>query len=237
MFNFPDAPTMGQVHTESGVEYVWDGAVWNLASGGDLSLYVRKAGDTMTGHLEAISPAKLIAKGTPAVGTGMASLLGGDNARTGMIEFYSPAAQRLARLGWGTATEIEFQFENGCGGLRMKNGGIHWGTDAVAVDKFDLTEGICLYGFGSGQSQYGFVVTSNSLNYVGPAAAGHKFSCGSKSVFEVYDDTVYVNGNFTVNGVITDNLTGREVFTEMRTLREQLVALQAEVAALKAARK
>lgn len=50
-FEFPTAPAAGTIHSEFGVEYVWDGTVWNLQTGGDMTDYVLKAGDTMTGPL------------------------------------------------------------------------------------------------------------------------------------------------------------------------------------------
>ena len=52
-FDFPSNPPAGTTHTEFGVDYVWDGSVWNLAGGGALTDYVLKAGDTMTGPLVA----------------------------------------------------------------------------------------------------------------------------------------------------------------------------------------
>ena len=51
-FDFPSAPTVGDIHTEAGVEYQYEGnSVWNLVGGGTMTDYVLKAGDTMTGTL------------------------------------------------------------------------------------------------------------------------------------------------------------------------------------------
>ena len=231
-FDFPSGALVGDEYTSGNVTYVWNGFAWDLKSGGAMTDYVQKAGDVMTGNLEVIAPAKVFAKGNPPAGTGLVSLAGGDVNRTGMIEFLSPSGPRLARFGWGTATEIEFQFENGNTGIRMINGGIHWGVDSAVADKYDLSKGICLYGYGG--TPYGFSVSASSLNYLCPSAAGHKFSCGTKSCFEIYDDTVYVNCNFTVNGVITDNLGAKmPTQADIAPLLQRIEKLEAEVATLR----
>ena len=106
-FNFPDAPVVGDTHTEAGVEYVYDGnGVWNLAGGGDMQDYVLKAGDTMVdGPLVTVQPAHFRANGDPPDTCGSVRFTGGAAGRTGMIEFIKDKAAagdpelRLARFG------------------------------------------------------------------------------------------------------------------------------------------
>jgi hypothetical protein len=56
-FDFPATPTNGQIYTENGVTYRWDGTVWltgdAVATPAD---YVLKAGDTMLGVFNLIDP-------------------------------------------------------------------------------------------------------------------------------------------------------------------------------------
>jgi hypothetical protein len=68
--NFPDAPAQGQRFTDatSGNSWIWDGVGWTGDGGGggsapDLSGYVLKTGDTMSGTL-AIDAASLLVGGT-----------------------------------------------------------------------------------------------------------------------------------------------------------------------------
>ena len=80
-FAFPDAPTVGQEHSEFGVDYIWTDGVWNLKSGGSMTDYVLKAGDTMTGAL--------LTTGVKAIGNGAVGQLwlsAGDTYRTGNLE-------------------------------------------------------------------------------------------------------------------------------------------------------
>ena len=50
-FEFPTAPAAGTEHSEFGTSYVYDGTVWNIKAGGEITDYVLKAGDTMVGPL------------------------------------------------------------------------------------------------------------------------------------------------------------------------------------------
>lgn len=51
-FAFPDSPVAGQVHSEFGVDYVYDASgVWNLQSGGAMTDYLLLAGGSMTGNI------------------------------------------------------------------------------------------------------------------------------------------------------------------------------------------
>jgi hypothetical protein len=51
MFDFPNAPVVGDTYTSGSTTYVWDGIVWSLESAGTASDYVLRVGDTMTGKL------------------------------------------------------------------------------------------------------------------------------------------------------------------------------------------
>lgn len=187
-FDFPNAPTVGQEFISGGATYTWTGLVWDLGGSGTVDEKVDKAGDTMTGTLTVIAPAVVTAKGIPFETCGRVELQGGSSARTGILGFFAPKAAagdpevRLARFGWGTATELELQFENGCTGLRLLAGGIHIGNDSAVTDKFNFAKGLCLYGYG-GASQFGFTITSGTLNYIVQNAGNfHDFWCGTTRV-------------------------------------------------------
>jgi hypothetical protein len=51
MFDFPNAPIVGDVYTSGSASYTWDGISWNIATTPTAADYVLKAGDTMTGGL------------------------------------------------------------------------------------------------------------------------------------------------------------------------------------------
>ena len=101
-FEFPNAPAAGTTHTEFGVDYVWDGSVWNLASGGDLTEYVLKAGDTMTGPLRVRS----------APTNGEIALLPGDATNNGRVEWTNPDNTRKAYLGYRAPTLLELNLDS-----------------------------------------------------------------------------------------------------------------------------
>jgi hypothetical protein len=193
-FNFPDAPVAGDTHTEFGVEYVWDGAVWNLAGGGAMGDYVQKAGDTMTGGLR-VKPA----------GVGGVRMSPGDAGRAGMFEFYDAADVRMGYIGWGNNEFIRFFTEpgkkwdvQGRGFLMNEGAGIHWGTTPAQSDKFNFSEGICLYGYG-GTSQFGFTITSGTLNYIVQSDANkHDFWVGAINALSLQKTTSYINTHLTL---------------------------------------
>ena len=214
MFDFPSAPAVDDEHTEGGVTYRYaGGGMWDLKGGGELDDKVNRIGDTMTvGPLVTVQPAHFRANATDAI-HGAVRLSGGAAGRTGMVEFIKDKVAagdpdaRLARFGWGTATEIEFAFENGCTGLRMIGGGLHWGSDSAVTDKFNFSEGICLYGYG-GTSQFGFTITSGTLNYcVQNEGNKHDFWVGSKNALTIEDMEVRPL-NKMIGRTITDGLNG-----------------------------
>ena len=241
-FDFPDNPAVGDEFTGGGATYTFTAqGVWDLGSSAVSTDYVLKAGDTVTGLLTFTD-----ARGVRVVGlqtptpVGTIELMAGAAAQKGAVGLFAPDGLRHALIGWGSATEVELRCENGArwkmsGQLYMANAGIQWGNNTAVADKFDLSKGICLYGGGS-TSQFGFSITSGTLNYVVQTTQnGHKFWCGDKSVFEVYDDTVYVNADFTVNGNFTDNL-GVDVFATLKELRASIAELKAEIASLNGAK-
>jgi hypothetical protein len=202
-WDFPDSPVAGDAVTLGGVDYVYDGMVWNLAGGGAMTDYVLKAGDTMFAPL-------WIEGSDPTMG--QLRLSGGGGTQAGIVEWIAPRAAatdpivRLGYLGWGSATDLTWRFENGCtgltlgGDLRMGDGqGIHWASTSAVADKFDFSEGICLYGYG-GTSQFGFTITSGTLNYVVQNAGNdHEFWCGPRLALRIQDD--YVLTGHTTAGV------------------------------------
>jgi hypothetical protein len=142
-------------------------------------------GGVMTGHLEVNAPAKVIVKGDPPDTTGMVSLAGGAVGRTGMVEFYNDAAQRLARFGWGTPAQIEFRFENGCTGLKMDGGGMSFGTQ-VGADPTDVSKHIMLYAGTTPQNSFGIGVTGGRINYsTGDDDRKHVFLVGPDEVIDI----------------------------------------------------
>jgi hypothetical protein len=209
-FDFPDAPAVGDEFVSGGATYTWTGAVWDLGSSAVPTDYVLKSGDTMTGDLNVVAPAKVIAQGTPPDTCGFSLLEGGSSARTGIVGFFASKAAagdpdvRLARLGWGTATDIEFAFENGNTGLRMIGGGIRWGNDTAVTNPLDMTKGICLYGWGT-TSKFGFSITSGTLNLsVENAVNLIAFNVGAEQVMNVKSDGVRIpGGNLSVTGTIS----------------------------------
>ena len=71
--------------------------------------------------------------------------------------------------------------------------GIHWGSTSAVADKNDFSEGICLYGHG-GTSQFGFTITSGTLNYVVQNVGNkHDFWCGTVNALRIEDQGLTVN--------------------------------------------
>src|SRR6188472_2790059 len=68
-FDFPAAPTTGQVYTDvaTGLVYTFDGVVWAMGGGGvqATSPYVKKAGDAMLGFLSLVGPPTAALHATP----------------------------------------------------------------------------------------------------------------------------------------------------------------------------
>jgi Chaperone of endosialidase len=59
VFDFPATPVTGDEYTSGGITYVFTGTVWDIASGGSMTDYVLKAGDTMTGPLNMAAGSQL----------------------------------------------------------------------------------------------------------------------------------------------------------------------------------
>ena len=205
-FDFPAAPVNGDKYADptSGTEYVWTGEVWDLASGGDLTDYVLKEGDTMTGGLNLQT----------ADGTGKLTITGGGSTTQGaLVEFYNQDGTRKAYLGWGISTELVLSLETAAslnvkgGNIYMQDaGGIHYGSNSSVTDPLDFSKGICLYGYG-GSSKFGFTITGGTLNYVVQSAPNqHNFVVGTEGVMNVKSDGVRIpGGNLNVTGTIQAN--------------------------------
>lgn len=203
-FDFPDSPAVDDEHTEGGVTYVFrGGGVWDIAGGGALADKVNRAGDTMSGGLR-VKPD----------GVGGVRMSPGDAGRAGMFEFYDAADVRMGYIGWGNTEFIRLYTEpgkkwdvQGRGFLMNEGAGIHWGNSSAVTDKYNFSEGICLYGYG-GTSQFGFTITSGTLNYcVQNEGNKHDFWVGSKNALTIEDMEVRPL-NKMIGRTITDGLNG-----------------------------
>jgi hypothetical protein len=209
-FDFPTSPAVDDEYSSGGITYVWTGNCWDIKGSGDLSDYVLRAGDTMTGGLLAPS-VKAIGDGT----VGQLWLSPGDTTRTGNLEWRMVDGARQAYMGWGTKSNwINFKTEDSCKGLYMDGGadlfmgdnsGLHWGNTSAQTDVNNFSEGICLYGYGS-TSQFGFNITSGTLNIsVQNAANKVDVNIGGVNKLSIQGTTSYLNTNFTMTGLLTVN--------------------------------
>ena len=127
-FDFPAAPTNGTVHTEGGVDYVWDdtSGVWNLQGGGAMTDYVLKAGDAMTGALIAPS-VEIQAAGQTDSGVRLFPAAG---PNAGRIDFQTAdGAARKGYVGYGGDTDLVLHAETGVkwranGGFNVSGGNV-----------------------------------------------------------------------------------------------------------------
>jgi hypothetical protein len=187
-FDFPAAPATGDKYQDptSGTEYVWTGSTWDLSSGGDLSDYVLKEGDVMTGPLTV--------QADPAKG-GIALRLP-NGAEPGHIAWLNGDGTRKGYMGAGT-TGLDLVLDGAAslnvrsGNIYMQDaGGIHWGSNSAGSSVTDFSKGICLYGYG-GTSQFGFNITSGTLNYVVQNTGNkHDFYCGTTMAFRVSNGAI-----------------------------------------------
>ena len=219
-FDFPSAPATGDEYASGGITYVWTGNCWDIKGSGDLSDYVLRAGDTMTGGLLAPS-VKAIGDGT----VGQLWLSPGDTTRCGNLEWRMVDGARQAYMGWGTKSNwINFKTEDSCKGLYMDGGadlymgdnsGIHWGNTSAQTDVNNFSEGICLYGYGS-TSQFGFNVTSGTLNAsVQNAANKFDVNVGGATQLRVQQGTSHMYSNFQCAGTITSGVAQGIVALQM----------------------
>ena len=213
-FNFPDAPVVGDEYTTVDASYIYDGDVWSIKQGGDITDYVMKSGDTVTGLLTFTDPVGVRVvgdqSGTPL---GTIELMAGAAAQKGGVGLFAPDGIRHALIGWGSASEVELRCEANTkwkvsGGLLMADAkGIHWGSNSAVTDKLDFSKGICLYGY-AGPSQFGFTITSGTLNYIVQNEGNkHEFWVGSKKAL-VIEDMEIRPINKIIGTTITDGLNG-----------------------------
>ena len=128
-FDFPTSPVIGDLYPTPAVpgvpQYRWDGTVWAAQPISDAPLYVKKAGDTMTGHLSLpITPVAANAVRKDYVDAAIAAAPAGFPAGTVMV-FYQAAAP----TGW---TKITTQNDKA---LRVVSGsgGVAGGTYAFST--------------------------------------------------------------------------------------------------------
>ena len=216
-FDFPDSPAVGDEYILNGAKYTWTGLVWDL-SGADAALdYVQTTGDTMTGPLNINTPgadgASLCIRSELGVRT--ISLNPSGPPHSGLIEFWDPAKPdtRKAYIGYGAGTSVADYYINinpeggkvhinGAGLAMQDNAGIHWGNTSAKTSHTDLSEGICLYGWGT-TSKFGFNITSGTLGYcVENVGNRHCFTVGGTERFIINKDGAYnVTGHFRTGEV------------------------------------
>ena len=215
-FDFPTNPASGTTHTEFGVDYVWDGSVWNLASGGAMTDYVLKAGDSMTGSLgiTANAGANGLNIGTePGVAnmgltfgkgggtdyvaritTNWIGNLGGECS----LEFWT----RNGGYGWmkafntvvGSPPTVTFTGRITAPGVTLSGGGIIF-PNTVVSDQNDCRNHIRLWtNTADAAKGFGLSVTSGRQNYTTDSASNmHCFMCGDTQAYMI--DTAGATGN------------------------------------------
>jgi len=192
-FDFPDAPAVGDEYSSGGATYTYtaDG-VWDLGSAAVSTDYVLKAGDVMTGNLQAHGGHIAIG---PASGLETLRLGSGGGAdHAGIIEFYAPdGTTRRGFFGYGTANQLNLNFENGVLGLKL-NAGISFGSVAVS-DPNDCRKHLKLWeNTADAAKGFGINITSGRQNYtVDSTSNSHCFMCGDTQAYTI--DNVGSVGN------------------------------------------
>jgi len=215
-FDFPDSPAVGDEYVSGGATYHWTGTVWDLGGMNTPDDFVEKAGDTMTGRLNIDFSGSDSLAIRSAAGIKTLSLNASATPHAGIIEFWNPAngTTRQGYIGYGSLTGavadnyININPEggkvhiNGNGLAMQENAGIHWGSTSAKSSHTDLSEGICLYGWG-GTSKFGFNITSGTLGYcVENVGNRHCFTVGNVERFIINKDGAYnVSGHFRTGEV------------------------------------
>ena len=212
-FDFPTGPAINDEYTSGGITYVWTGTTWDIFGGGDLSDYVLKAGDTMTGALiiDSVPLGSLFILNNPA-GTFNNRLEG---RKTGItrwsLDLGSSVAENASNAGsdfviyryanngttWNKAMQI-----NRADGYMTLGSGLGFGSFAfdATTDLKNLSRHIALYG-----TTFGFSVTGSTLNYHVSAGSKHDFHVDGVNKFSIQATTSYLNTNLTMTGLLTVN--------------------------------
>jgi len=192
-FDFPSAPAVGDEFAAGGATYQWTGDTWDLGSAAVSTDYVLKAGDTMTGDLNIVAPGKLIAQGTDPATMGSTRIAGGGASQMGLVEWFKPDGLRGAYMGWGSATRIQLQLENGITAFDV-NGGINFGTVAVS-DQNNCSRHLKLWHNTADDNKgFGLNITSGRMNFTVDSTSNmHCFMCGDTQAYMI--DTAGSTGN------------------------------------------
>lgn len=210
-FDFPAAPVTGDKYADptSGTEYVWTGDVWDLASGGDLTDYVLKEGDTMTGVLTISG----VTNPTMVLDNPQGANNRFEGRKDGVVRWtldLGGAAAENASNGGSDLTIYRFVNDgstytkavqiNRADGFMSLTSGIGFGSVAQPTGSTDLSKHISLYGGAAGT--FGFNITGSKLNYHVSLNSVHEFWVNGVSKFSVQTTTSYLNTGLQVSGQI-----------------------------------
>jgi hypothetical protein len=242
MFNFPDAPIVGDQYTSGSAVYKWDGISWNIETSPTAADYVLKAGDVMTGALTISGTNDLVADHRIVVNGGGEKVC---------LRMYGCEIRR------GGEGNIELWTDNGgystTWGLRMivdnpprceirkliMSGAIDFGSAAV-TDATDCSRHIILWkNTATAGADFGFNITSGRLNYCTASTSNiHEFYCGDTLSYQI--DTVGSGGNIVGRARIPGRgevAVREEVDVMINALRDEVATLRTEIAQLRAGRR
>ena len=208
-FDFPAAPVTGDKYADptSGTEYVWTGDVWDLASGGDLTDYVLKEGDTMTGVLtiSGVTNPTMVLDNPQGANNRIEGRKGGVVRWT--LDLGGAAAENASNGGSdltiyrfvndGSGYTKAMQINRGDGFMHLTSG-IGFGSFAQdAANLKNLGRHLALYG-----TTFGLNVTGSTLNYHVSTGSKHDFHVDGVNKLSVQGTTSYFNTGLQVSGQI-----------------------------------
>ena len=232
MFNFPDAPTTGDVYTPAGgPAYQWDGTVWNQRL---LSAYVLKLGDTMTGPLIINSAAGHATVTLSTNVTGAASILIGTKGvlnrwglylGDGTAESTGNAGSNFALFGFsdaGTYLNNPITVNRATGNINLTGCLTLTGTNAVSpqflIAPTNPSTGVTLGLRKSGAANNNNIVGQSYTGVyrwnivLGDSAGETGSNVGTNFVINRYDDL----GNALSNPLAIDRATGEVTINTLR---------------------
>jgi len=218
-FDFPENPAVGDEYVSGGATYTWTGIVWDLGGMNAPADFVEKTGDTMTGVLNftagGVSPFRAFSfkKSDGAVTDAYINLVV-PAAEEGILEFWTAnggySSNWTFKTTIGTTPGINVNGNASVASLNVRSGavnmgdgaGLLWGNTSAKSSHTDLSEGICMYGWGS-TSKFGFNVTSGTLGYcVENVGNRHCFTVGNVERFIINKDGAYnTSGHFRTGEV------------------------------------